>query len=94
MRRVPPVPTTRRADVNVPHAVLRAIWITGTAMLAGCAAFSPNGGMDAVQGIVGSALNKDVVALRTPEDAEIARAGVVGLLRLPLWPMPRFRSRF
>jgi outer membrane protein TolC len=84
MRRVPPVPTTSRADVNVPHAVLRAMSIAAAAMLAGCAAFSPDGGMDAVQGIVGSALNKDVVALRTPEDAEIARAGVVGLLKLPL----------
>lgn len=84
MRRVPPVPTTRRADVNVSHAVLRAMSIAAAAMLAGCAAFSPDGGMDAVQGIVGSALNKDVVALRTPEDAEIARASVVSLLKRPV----------
>jgi outer membrane protein TolC len=53
-------------------------------LLAGCAGFSPDGGMGAVQDIAGSELGKDVVALRTPEDAEIARDAVRRLLRRPL----------
>jgi len=57
---------------------------SSTLLLSGCAAFSPDGGMDVVQAIVGSALNKDVAALRTPEEAEAARAIVARLLARPL----------
>jgi outer membrane protein TolC len=53
-------------------------------LLAGCAAFSPDGGMNAVQDIAGTELGKDVVALRTPDDAEAARVTVKRLLRRPL----------
>jgi outer membrane protein TolC len=53
-------------------------------LLAGCAGFSPDGGMGTVQDIAGFELNKDVVALRTPKDAEIARDTVKRLLRRPL----------
>jgi outer membrane protein TolC len=49
-----------------------------------CARLSPDGGMDAVAGIAGDALNKDVVAIRTPEEASAARARVARLLRRPL----------
>jgi outer membrane protein TolC len=65
-------------------ASVRAAVIAATMLLAGCATFSPDGGMDAVQDIVGSTLSKNVVALRTPEDAETARATMVDLLRRPL----------
>jgi hypothetical protein len=58
--------------------------IAAAATLAGCAAFSPDGGMDAVQEIAGTALSKDVVALRTAAEAEAARAAVVDLLKRPL----------
>jgi outer membrane protein TolC len=54
------------------------------ATLPGCAAFSPDGGMDAVQEIAGSGLAKDVAAIRTPADAEAAGATVRGLLKRPL----------
>ena len=53
-------------------------------LLAGCAGFSTDGGMSAVQDIAGSELGKDVVALRTPDDAEVAQAAVRRLLRRPL----------
>jgi outer membrane protein TolC len=52
--------------------------------LAGCAAFSPDGGFSAVQEIAGSALHQDAVALRTSEDAEAARTAVRRLLQAPL----------
>jgi outer membrane protein TolC len=55
-----------------------------TLLLSGCAAFSPDGGMEAVHAIVGSTLNKDVAALRTAEEAEAARSIVARLLARPL----------
>ena len=58
---------------------------TGLALsLAGCAGFSPDGGMAVVADIAGSELNKEVAALRTPEDAELVRDAVKHLLRRPL----------
>src|SRR6516165_260059 len=53
-------------------------------LLTGCVGFSPDGGMGVVADIAGSELNKDAVALRTPEDAESARDTVKRLLRRPL----------
>ncbi len=53
-------------------------------LLAGCASFSPDGGMGAVQAIAGRDLNKDVIALRTPEEAASARAETSRLLQKPL----------
>jgi outer membrane protein TolC len=52
--------------------------------LAGCAAFSPDGGFRAVQEIAGAALHENAVVLRTGEDAEAARVAVRRLLRAPL----------
>jgi outer membrane protein TolC len=64
---------------------LRAAVLTGwISSVAGCAGFSPDGGMDAVRGIAGSTLNKDVVALRTGDDAAVARAAIDRLLKRPL----------
>jgi outer membrane protein TolC len=65
-------------------AGMRAAIIAAPMLLAGCATFSPDAGMDAVHDIVRSAVNKDVAALRTAEDAEIARATIVDLLKRPL----------
>ena len=64
--------------------LLAALAASIAILLAGCAGFSPDGGMGVVADIAGSELNKDVVALRTPEDAEIARDTVKRLLRRPL----------
>lgn len=53
-------------------------------LLTGCKTFSPNGGMDLVAGIAGGELRKDVVAIRTAEEADATRAYVESLLRKPL----------
>jgi outer membrane protein TolC len=53
-------------------------------LLSACQTWSPDGGMSVVADIAGRDLNKQVVALRTPEDAQATRARVVGLLRRPL----------
>jgi outer membrane protein TolC len=53
-------------------------------VLAGCASFSPDGGLIGVNDITGPALGQNAVTLRTPEDAQTARARVKALLRQPL----------
>jgi outer membrane protein TolC len=53
-------------------------------VLAGCAGFSPDGGFIGVNDITGPALGQNAVTLRTPEDAQAARARVKALLRQPL----------
>jgi outer membrane protein TolC len=71
----------------MPHLPSRSLpaMLAGLAvLLTGCAGFSPDGGMSAVQDIAGAELGKDVVALRTPDDAEAAHAVVRRLLKRPL----------
>jgi outer membrane protein TolC len=53
-------------------------------ILSGCQTFSPNGGMELVSAVAGTELKKDMVAVRTAEDAEAARAVVARLLKRPL----------
>src|SRR5215467_12054643 len=53
-------------------------------LLSACQTWSPDGGMSVVADIAGRDLNKQTVALRTPEEAQSARAQVVALLRRPL----------
>src|SRR5437016_8977591 len=59
-------------------AILLSAWLSG------CASFLPDGGMATVSGIAGEAINKDVVAIRTPEDARGASDTVKRLLARPL----------
>jgi outer membrane protein TolC len=54
------------------------------ALLAGCRTFSPDGGMGPVATFIGGTLNKDVVAVRTPEDDIRARKTVGNLLKRTL----------
>jgi outer membrane protein TolC len=70
--------------VPIRAIVSTALATAGALLLAGCAGFSPDGGMAAVQEIAGSELNKEVAALRTPEAAAAARATLERLLRRPL----------
>jgi outer membrane protein TolC len=58
--------------------------LLSTFALAGCATFSPDGGMTVVAGVASETIKKDVVAIRSGEDAEWARNGVQRLLRRPL----------
>ena len=59
--------------------------LLGTAVaVAGCAAFSPDAGMGAVNDVVGPALRQDAVKLGTDQDAAAARARTQNLLKQPL----------
>jgi outer membrane protein TolC len=63
---------------------MRAAVYLAALLLAGCAQFSPDGGLDAVNAITAPALRQDAVRLRTPEDADAANARVRALLARPL----------
>jgi outer membrane protein TolC len=54
------------------------------ALLGGCKTFSPDGGMDTVAAIAGQGLNKDVVQVRSAEDAAVAHDAVARLLQRQL----------
>ena len=62
----------------------RPLAFLGLSLLAGCASFSPDGGMSGVSLASGVALPREAAALRTPEDAEAAHARVRTLLAKPL----------
>jgi outer membrane protein TolC len=57
---------------------------SGTILLVGCAAFSPDGGMDAVSGITADALNNPARKIDSAEAAAAAQARVRRLLAAPL----------
>jgi outer membrane protein TolC len=58
--------------------------LAGLFALPGCALFTNDGGMSVVQHVAGARLGKDVVAIRTDDDAANARARVARLLLKPL----------
>src|SRR6202171_5095216 len=58
--------------------------LLSTLALSGCATFSPDGGMTVVANVAGETLKKDVISIRTADDAEEARNAVQRLLRRPL----------
>jgi outer membrane protein TolC len=62
----------------------RMIALAGALVLSACQTFSPDGGMDVVAGVAGPALDKQVVAIRTEEDAVAARATLDRLLKRTL----------
>lgn len=68
---------------------IRPIPIRVTALLSafalsGCASFSPDGGMSVVANVASDTIKKDVIAIRTTEDAQQARGVLGGLLRRTL----------
>src|SRR5713101_2443636 len=70
--------------VGSPGRQSQRLWtwaaLVGVALLSGCASFSPDAGMDVVGDITAHELKKDVVAIRSPEDADSARDAVKRLL--------------
>ena len=72
------------ASRPLPRLARRVPVFAATALLSACASFSPDGGLDSVKGILGNPASKDIVALRTPDDAEAARRIVASLLTKPL----------
>lgn len=69
---------------HLQRSMSRAAALSGLLLVAGCASFSPDGGLGAVNAITGPAVGTDAVALRTPEDAANADTQVKALLRKPL----------
>jgi outer membrane protein TolC len=74
----------RPRGADVARAARRAACacaaLIAAAALSGCAWFSPDGGMGVVANVAGNELNKDVVAIRSPEEAEAMAAAVSRLL--------------
>src|ERR1700730_2645199 len=62
----------------------RLVALLSTFALSGCATFSPDGGMTVVANVAGETINKDVVSIRSEDDAERAKGIVQGLLRRSL----------
>jgi outer membrane protein TolC len=58
--------------------------IAAAASLSACRTFSPDGGMDTVAAVAGTGLSKDVVQIRSAEDAAAVEARVTRLLHRPL----------
>lgn len=78
-------PLSATASGYVLASALRTGLLVGcAALLGGCRTFSPDGGMGPVAGFIGGTLNKNVVAVRTPEDDILARGVVESLLKRPL----------
>ena len=53
-------------------------------LLSACRTFSPDGGMDTVATVAGTGLNKDVVQIRSADDAAAVQTRVTRLLHRPL----------
>lgn len=74
-------------STDLPHRLAKRSHLTGmltALLLSGCASFSPDGGMATVAGIASETLKKDVVSIRTTEDAQLANDRVRRLLARPL----------
>jgi len=77
------VPTQARVSpLRLKPAYLAAL--LSTLALSGCATFSPDGGMSVVANVAGETLKKDVISVRTTEDAQDVRNAVQRLLRRSL----------
>src|SRR6266849_11412 len=67
-----------RAKPSLVTVLLSAV------LLSGCATFSPDGGMTVVANVAGETIKKDVILIRTTDDAERAQEAVRRLLRQTL----------
>lgn len=75
------VSTAFRRKPAIPVGISALICV---ATLSGCASFSPDGGMSVVARAAGEPLRKDVIAIRTADDAVRTRKIVEALRRKPL----------
>lgn len=72
-------------NISARRRLLPVFGLLGVGLvLSGCKTFSPDGGMDIVSAVATTELRQDVVAVRTPEEAEAARARIAALLRRSL----------
>jgi outer membrane protein TolC len=72
---------TGRAAGRLKFGPAAATVLLSALLLSGCATFSPDGGMTVVADMAGQTLKKDVVSIRTEDDAQRANASVQALLR-------------
>ena len=72
---------TRSNPMHVRRAMPILSAVAGALLLSGCAAFSPDAGMSVVADVAQQTIKKDVVAIRSAEDAEWANNAVRRLLR-------------
>ena len=71
----------RKSQNNGAQRIARTTaGIAAALMLSGCALFTEDAGMSAVQSLAGSRLGKEVAVLRSDEEAALARAKVKSLL--------------
>jgi outer membrane protein TolC len=68
-----------RTDRSALHAI-RCLLLLSMIGLSGCASFSPDGGMSVVSDVASQAIKKDVVVVRSADDAEAADRRVKRLL--------------
>ena len=61
-----------------------AVLIAAAASLSACRTFSPDGGMDTVAMVAGTGMNKDVILVRSAEDAAAVQTRVTRLLHRPI----------
>jgi outer membrane protein TolC len=66
-----------------PRAAYTTV-VLSALLLSGCATFSPDRGMNVVANVAGETIKKDVVSIRTEDDAERAKGAVQGLLHRSL----------
>ena len=62
------------------HRAIRCMLLASTVGLSGCASFSPDGGMSVVSDLASQTIKKDVVFVRSADDAETADRAMKRLL--------------
>src|SRR3974390_584235 len=72
------------ARPHLPRSLRRTLCtcagFTSAVLVSGCTWFSPDGGMGLVANIADNELKKDVIAIHSPDDAEVAGIAVQRLL--------------
>lgn len=70
--------------MHTPSLTRAVAVLAGALMLSACQTFSPDGGMNVAANVADQELHKDVIAIRTRDDAASAQARVQHLLKRPL----------
>lgn len=71
-------------ESRIPSAARRVLALSAALALSGCATFSGDGGMSAVQDAIAAPLGMEIAAQRSEDDTALARAKVAQLLKRPL----------
>jgi outer membrane protein TolC len=75
---------SKRPPVRCGSSPAVAVVLLSSLFLSGCATFSPDAGMGGVAGIAGETIKKDVISIKTQDDAVLAEGAVKELLRRTL----------